>query len=136
MHEILQAVILEHARRAPHRGKLPPPARQAHASNPLCGDEVELSILLHADEPMELTFDGAGCAISQASASLLTVTMRGKSAAEAQQLHQAFLQQMASGVPEAVLSPELQLLAELKNYPQRIPCALCAWEALGKLLCG
>src|SRR3954470_18246866 len=93
--ELYQQVILDHNKRPRNRGKLPTANRVAHGDNPTCGDQCSVYLRLTAlsDEPdriAEISFDGSGCAISQASASLMTTKVKGKSAAEVEALYKEF----------------------------------------------
>src|SRR5512144_3062713 len=88
--ELYQQVILDHNRRPRNRGKLPTANRVAHGDNPTCGDQCSMFLRLEGDRIADISFDGAGCAISQASASLMTTQLKGKTAAEAQALYDQF----------------------------------------------
>src|SRR3954464_7417735 len=88
--ELYQQVILDHNRRPRNRGKLPAANRVAHGDNPTCGDQCSVYLQLDGDRISNISFDGSGCAISQASASLMTTQLKGKTTAEAQQLYQQF----------------------------------------------
>lgn len=84
--DLYQQVILDHNRRPRNRGKLPQATRVAHGDNPSCGDQCSVYLNLDGDKISEITFDGTGCAISQASASLMTTQLKGKTATEAETL--------------------------------------------------
>src|SRR3954451_19053621 len=88
--ELYQEVILDHSRRPRNFGELPDATARAHGDNPSCGDEIHLGIKLADDKITDLKFSGQGCAISQASASLMTTKLKGKTREEAGQLLRAF----------------------------------------------
>jgi SUF system NifU family Fe-S assembly protein len=88
--DLYQQVILDHNRRPRNRGKLPTANRVAHGDNPTCGDQCSVYLRLEGDKIADISFDGSGCAISQASASLMTTRLKGKTAAEAEALVQGF----------------------------------------------
>ena len=85
--ELYQQVILDHNRRPRNRGRLPTANRVAHGDNPSCGDQCDVFLQLDGDRIKDISFDGSGCAISQASASLMTTQLKGKTAAEAEALY-------------------------------------------------
>lgn len=133
-----QQIILEHSRRPRHRCGCAGATHRAHTENPNCGDEVEVQLRLAADGRIaEATFLGQGCALSQASASLLTVKLRGLSRAEA--LGRASLvRRLLAGEPVAAADldtlGDLRALRGARLYPQRVRCALLAWQALEQAL--
>src|SRR5688572_21293910 len=88
--ELYQQVILDHNKRPRNRGKLPTANRVAHGDNPSCGDQCSVYLRLDGDKIADISFDGSGCAISQASASLMTTQLKGKSAADAVELYKNF----------------------------------------------
>src|SRR5918993_4722748 len=88
--ELYQHVILDHNKRPRHRGTLPTANRVAHGENPSCGDQCSVFLRLDGDRIAEITFDGSGCAISQASASLMTTQLKGKTIPEAEKLFSEF----------------------------------------------
>src|SRR5437870_13917536 len=95
--ELYQQVILDHNKRPRNRGKLPAANRVAHGDNPTCGDQCSVYLRLDGDRIAEISFDGSGCAISQASASLMTTQLKGKTTAEAETLFQDFHRIVSSG---------------------------------------
>src|ERR1700741_456794 len=88
--DLYQQVILDHNRRPRNRGKLPTANRVAHGDNPTCGDQCSVYLRLDGDRIADISFDGSGCAISQASASLMTTKVKAKNAAEVAALYQEF----------------------------------------------
>jgi nitrogen fixation NifU-like protein len=132
--ELYQQVILDHNKRPRNRGKLPTANRVAHGDNPTCGDQCSVYLRLTAlsDPPeriAEISFDGSGCAISQASASLMTTKVKGKSATEVEALYKEFHDIVTTGnVPEDEIS-DLAAFAGVHAFPARIKCATLGWHA-------
>lgn len=126
--DLYQQVILDHNRRPRNRGQLPTANRVAHGDNPSCGDQCSVYLRLDGDKIAELSFDGSGCAISQASASLMTTQLKGKTAAEAQALFDEFHHIITTGeVPEEL--NDLAAFAGVHAFPARIKCATLGWHA-------
>jgi nitrogen fixation NifU-like protein len=126
--DLYQSVILDHNKRPRNRGKLPTASRVASGDNPTCGDQCTVYLRLNGDVISEITFEGSGCAISQASASLMTTQLKGKSALEAQATFQQFNEIVKTGtMPEDFT--ELAAFAGVHAYPARIKCATLAWHA-------
>lgn len=126
--DLYQAVILDHNRRPRNRGKLPTANRVASGDNPTCGDQCTVYLRLEDDKIGEISFEGSGCAISQASASLMTTQLKGKTSAEAEVLFKEFSDIVKSGqAPEDF--NELAAFAGVYAYPARIKCATLAWHA-------
>jgi nitrogen fixation NifU-like protein len=131
--DLYREVILDHYRSPRNQGRLDPPSVATRGSNPLCGDEVELWLAFEGGRIAAVAFEGQGCSISQASASLMTEVIRGKSAADATALLGHFRTMMADdGVPlpqDAALG-DLEALQGVRRYPVRVRCALLAWNVL------
>ncbi|MFZ2855280.1 MAG: SUF system NifU family Fe-S cluster assembly protein [Rhodocyclaceae bacterium] len=132
LRDLYQEVIIDHSRRPRNFG--PPAAhnRRAEGFNPLCGDQLTLYLRV-ADGIIEAAgFEGSGCAISTASASLLSEALPGKSIAEAEALFAAFhdLVTGAAPAPDAAPLGKLQVLAGVQEFPARIKCATLAWHTL------
>jgi nitrogen fixation NifU-like protein len=126
--DLYQQVILDHNRRPRNRGKLPTANRVAHGDNPTCGDQCGVYLRLDGDRIAEISFDGSGCAISQASASLMTTQLKGRTPAEAQALYQEFHHIVTTGEAPAELS-DLAAFAGVHAFPARIKCATLGWHA-------
>ena len=126
--ELYQQVILDHNKRPRNRGKLPTANRVAHGDNPTCGDQCSVYLRLDGDKIAEITFDGSGCAISQASASLMTTQLKGKTAEEAENLYNEFPHIVTTGeAPEEI--SDLGAFAGVHTFPARIKCATLGWHA-------
>ncbi len=128
--DLYKAIILEHYARPPHKGPLLGHTHYDEGINPSCGDEIELFIKIADDTVEEVNFDGVGCSICLASASILTNVLRGKSVAEAKLFREAFKKWITVREPEPcpVDLDELEALGGVRNYPVRLKCALLAWE--------
>ena len=126
--ELYQQVILDHNRRPRNRGRLPTANRVAHGDNPSCGDQCDVYLQLDGDRIKDISFDGSGCAISQASASLMTTQLKGKTAAEAEALYRKFHEIVTTGkAPEEI--SDLAAFAGVHTFPARIKCATLGWHA-------
>ncbi|MBE36179.1 MAG: SUF system NifU family Fe-S cluster assembly protein [Opitutaceae bacterium] len=126
--DLYQQVILDHNRRPRNRGKLPKATRVAHGDNPSCGDQCSVYLNLDGDKISEITFDGTGCAISQASASLMTTQLKGKTATEAETLFNEFHEIVTSGKEPEDIS-DVAAFAGVHAFPARIKCATLGWHA-------
>jgi nitrogen fixation NifU-like protein len=137
--ELYQQVILDHNRHPRNFGPLDQANRHAEGHNPLCGDHIVIHVRLDADVVADVRFEGSGCAISRASASLMTAEVRGKPAAAVEQLRQRF-QTMVTGDPAEPVEPgqmgKLTALAGVRAFPSRIKCATLPWHALRAALQG
>jgi nitrogen fixation protein NifU and related proteins len=134
--DLYQEVILDHARRPRNFGELSDASVRVHGDNPSCGDEIHLAVKFGSDGAVEeLKFTGHGCAISQASASLMTMKLKGKSREETTSILRAFHDLITNG-KEATLKSfgDLKLLAGVRKFPQRVKCAMLAWRALEQAL--
>ncbi len=133
--ELYQDIILDHGRHPRNFHALEHPSHFAHGHNPLCGDRVTVFLDLDGDRIKDVSFEGRGCAISTASASLMTEILKGKTLAEADALFKGFHAQVTGGAePElaAELEDDMERLAPLtgvKAYPARVKCATLAWHA-------
>jgi nitrogen fixation NifU-like protein len=132
--ELYQEIILDHNRRPRNFGPLPSADHQASGYNPLCGDRVTVFLKLGDGETIDdIAFEGSGCAISTASASMMTEALRGKPVAHAQALFRKMHALLTGVETRAEASEEVGQLAALigvRNYPMRVKCATLAWHAL------
>jgi nitrogen fixation protein NifU and related proteins len=132
LQSLYQDIILDHCKRPRNFGALPGKVRSAEGYNPLCGDKVKVHVELDGDRVRRVAFEGAGCAISTASASLLTEAVSGRTVAEARELFHhvhAMLAGEASDVDESALG-KLAALGGVRAYPMRVKCATLAWHTL------
>ncbi len=130
--ELYQEVILDHNKSPRNFGALDSANLQAEGHNPLCGDKVKVFIEIQKGLIRNVTFQGAGCAISTASASLMTESLKGKTVQEARKLMDSF-HDLVTGQDEESYSCEIGKLAVfegVKKYPVRVKCATLAWHTL------
>lgn len=135
MNELYQSVIIEHDRSPRNYKVLAEPTHHAEGRNPLCGDEVSLDLRVDADgRIVEVGFQGRGCAVAKASASMMTTAIQGRTIAEARELFDGFHGLLTGQpVPGAALG-KLEVFAGLAAYPMRVKCATLAWHALREAL--
>ena len=136
LEELYQEVILDHSRRPRNFGDLPGATVIVHGDNPACGDEIHLGVQFGPDETLQdIKFTGHGCAISQASASMMTMKLKGKKRAEAIEMLRAFRDLVKDGTsePPPILG-DLRLLKGVCRFPQRVKCAMLPWRAVEQAL--
>ncbi|HZZ85100.1 MAG TPA: SUF system NifU family Fe-S cluster assembly protein [Anaeromyxobacteraceae bacterium] len=135
--DLYQEVILDHGRRPRNFHRIEG-ARSAEGLNPLCGDHFTLYVKLDGELISDLAFEGSGCAISKASASLMTQSLKGKTRAEAEDLFRRFHTLVTEG-PERARASELGKLAALSGvceFPTRVKCASLVWHTLHSVIEG
>ena len=138
--DLYQEVILDHNKHPRNRGVLSDPDHQADGDNPLCGDKLTLYLEMDGDRVRDIRFEGKGCAISVASASLMTEAIKGKSTQEIEALFEDF-HELLTGDPSVAgeASPELGKLAVfsgVREFPVRVKCATLSWHTLKSALTG
>lgn len=127
--DLYQAVILDHNRRPRNFEEMDDPDRVAVGDNPVCGDHYTVFLQMDGDRIKKVSFQGAGCAISKASASVMTSLLKGKTLEEAKELYEHFHNLVTTGeVDEANLS-DLSAFAGVYQFPARIKCATLSWHA-------
>jgi nitrogen fixation protein NifU and related proteins len=134
--DLYRDVIIDHNRNPRNFRKIPPPCSHAEGLNPLCGDKLQVYLKLGADDRIEdVAFEGSGCAISVASASLMTETLRGKTRAEAEDMF-ARIHGMLTGAEEPDIGAvgKLAALAGVREYPSRVKCASLCWHTVHSAL--
>lgn len=138
LRELYQEVILDHNKRPRNKGRLNDVTNEAEGHNPLCGDQVHIT--LHTSNGLidQIAFEGHGCAISTASASLMTEAVKGKSLEEAEAIFREFQAMVTSPDSEDVHEElgEMIALAGVRDYPVRIKCATLPWHTLHAALAG
>jgi nitrogen fixation protein NifU and related proteins len=136
LEELYQEVILDHSRHPRNFGKLADAAVRVHGDNPACGDEIDLDVKFGADGSLQdLKFSGHGCAISQASASMMTAKIKGKARAAAMETLRAFRDLVAGeGDGSSSILGDLRTMRGVRSFPQRVKCAMLAWRALEEAL--
>jgi nitrogen fixation NifU-like protein len=137
LRELYQEVILDHNRRPRNFRTIEGANRHAEGHNPLCGDRLSLYLQVEDDVIKDASFQGSGCAISKASASLMTDSVKGKTLTEARELFEQF-QHMVTGTAESLASPnrlgKLAVFEGVRNYPARVKCASLSWHTLRSAL--
>jgi nitrogen fixation NifU-like protein len=129
LNDLYQEVILDHNRRPRNFHAIADATHRAEGYNPLCGDRLTLYMKVDGDVITDLAFEGAGCAISKASASMMTDALKGRSVGEARALFDRF-HRMVTTPPEATVEDlgKLSVLAGVREFPVRIKCASLAWH--------
>jgi nitrogen fixation NifU-like protein len=129
MDQLYQEIILDHYKHPHGRGLREPYAGEAHHVNPTCGDEVTILV---AEDLSDISYDGMGCSISQASASVLHELLKGRSSGEAFRVHEAFVELMQGRgqiEPDEEVLGDAVAFAGVAKYPARVKCALLPWMA-------
>ena len=137
--DLYQEVILDHNRRPRNFGKLPTATHHANGHNPLCGDKLTLALQLDQDRIVNVMFEGSGCAISKASASLMTDAIKGHTVAEADTLFNAFHLMVTTPISDPIDESQLGKLAVfsgVREFPARVKCASLAWHTMKAALAG
>ena len=130
--DLYQEIILEHNKRPRNYGPLNGSTHQADGHNPLCGDEIKVSLLVDGEVIRSIRFQGQGCAISKASASMMTEAVSGKGISEARQVARKVLAALHPHGEDLVLERdgELASLLGVRKFPARVKCATLGWHAL------
>ena len=139
--DLYKEIILDHYRSPRNQGELEPPAHRCEGFNPLCGDEVIVFVSLINQKIEEIKIGGQGCSISQASASMMTEIIKGKSISEAEEVIHAFKEMMdiyeselsgeeTDGTSSSIDLGDVEALQGVVKYPVRIKCATLAWNTL------
>lgn len=136
--DLYQEILLDHYRRPRNFGPLPGADREVDGHNPLCGDRLHLALRLDGDRVAEIRFEGSGCAISTASASMMTEAVRGRRVGEILALVERFRALLTGEgpAPETEELGELAALGGVRAFPMRVKCATLAWHALRSALAG
>ena len=134
--ELYQEILLEHNNRPRNFRKVEDASRTAEGFNPLCGDQITLYLRLEGDRIADVGFQGIGCAISRASASMMTQSVKGLNLEEAGELFGAFHRMITEpqSEPDYDLLGDLETLAGVNEYPTRIKCAILPWHAMNSAL--
>jgi nitrogen fixation NifU-like protein len=139
LRDLYQDVILEHSKAPRNYRELAAANHKAEGFNPLCGDHFTVYLDLENDSIRDISFQGSGCAISKASASMMTQILKGKSKEEAEKLFEVFHTMVTGKAPATGSQPELGKLAVfsgVSEFPVRVKCATLAWHALHAALEG
>lgn len=129
--DLYQEVVVEHKRSPRNFGHLAAPTHQARGTNPQCGDDLRVELDIQQGQVQDIRFNGQGCAICIASASMMSEAVKGHAVADAEKLQQHFRAVMTGqSDPDAAYLGKLISLAGVRRYPSRIKCALLGWHAL------
>ena len=138
LRELYQEIILDHSRHPRHFGRLSGANRTAEGFNPLCGDKVKIDLVVDTQNRIaDVAFDGKGCAISVASASLMAEMLTGRTVEEAEQLMGGFLELVKGGAAQGLNADDrehLEAMAGVSEFPMRVKCATLAWHAMKSAL--
>ncbi|UCC72171.1 MAG: SUF system NifU family Fe-S cluster assembly protein [Gemmatimonadota bacterium] len=139
LRELYQQVIIDHSRSPRNYRELDHPSHSAEGYNPLCGDQITVYLEVEGGVVKDVSFKGSGCAISKASASLMTAAVKGKTLAEAEELFARF-REMVTSEHDAAVNEEalgkLTVLSGVREFPVRVKCATLAWHTLRAALAG
>ena len=132
LRDLYQEVILDHNKHPHNFGELAGADRHADGFNPFCGDKIAVHVNLHGDTITDVRFEGSGCAISKASASLMTDSVKGKTLVETRELFDRFLNLVTDGdvADDDEALGKLAVFAGVRDYPTRVKCASLAWHTL------
>lgn len=135
--DLYQDVILDHSKRPRNYRPMESANRTAEGYNPLCGDHFRIYLNLEGDSIRDVSFEGSGCAISKASASMMTQSVKGKTKAEAQRVFESF-HKLVTGksASDANQLGKLTVFSGVSEFPVRVKCATLAWHALRAALEG
>ena len=128
--ELYQQVILDHSRKPRNFRVLPEANRSAEGNNPLCGDRFTVFLKLEHGVIQDISFQGSGCAISKASASMMTDQLKGKSVAEAEKTFAQYQQMVTTGPADEEALGKLCAFSGVRHFPMRVKCAILPWHAL------
>jgi nitrogen fixation protein NifU and related proteins len=135
LRELYQEVVVDHSRRPRNFRRIEGPSRSARGYNPLCGDKVNVYVKFQDGRVADVSFEGSGCAISTASASIMTEVVKGKTVEEAEALFQGFHDLVTTGSPSSSLG-KLAVFSNVSDYPARVKCATLVWHTLHSALQG
>ena len=130
LNELYQEVILDHSRKPRHFHVLPEANRAAEGNNPLCGDRYTIYLKLEGDVIRDISFQGSGCAISKASASMMTDELKGKTVADARRYFSQYQNMVRTGNMDEEAMGKLCAFAGVHHFPMRVKCAILPWHAM------
>ena len=139
LNELYQEILLEHNNKPRNYRQLPDANRKADGYNPLCGDSITLYLRVEDDTIADVAFQGIGCAISRASASMLTQSVKGRTLTQAEQLFDGFHTMLTEPDSDSVdydALGDLEMLSGVSAYPTRIKCAILPWHTLNAAIAG
>jgi len=130
LRDLYQQVIMDHNKKPRNFHEMDDANHLAHGNNPLCGDALVVYVKLNGDVIDDVSFQGSGCAISVASASLMTEAIKGKTVEEAEKIYQQVHQQMTGGEVDSKTLGKLEVLGGVKEFPARVKCATLSWHTM------
>jgi nitrogen fixation NifU-like protein len=136
VHDLYQEIILDHSKHPRNRHAMAEANREAEGYNPLCGDKLKLFLKVEGNKVVDASFEGSGCAISTASASLMTESLKGKTREEAMQMLEKFHELLTTDTPVSQDLGKLVVFCGVRDYPARVKCATLAWHTLKSALAG
>jgi len=136
LQDLYQEVIIDHSKRPRNFHQMADATRRVEGYNPLCGDKLALFVKLDGEVLQDVSFVGAGCAISTASASLMTESVKGKSRQEAVDLMERFHDLLTTEKPPSDGLGKLTVFSGVREFPARVKCATLAWHTLKSALTG
>lgn len=139
LNDLYQQVILDHNKNPRNFGKLDPHTHSADGHNPLCGDQIEVQLLIDGDIIKDVMFNGNGCAISKASASIMTTLIKGKNLDEAKQYFDEFHDVITADMDKEIdldSMGKIAVFAGVREFPSRIKCANLAWHTMNNAIHG
>lgn len=135
--DLYREILLDHYRQPRNHGGIDAPTCSADGSNPLCGDQVRIDVSVADDHIVDISFSGRGCSISQASASMMTVYVKGRSVAEARAGVNAFQKMMVTAETPGIEGfDDIEALIGVAKFPARVKCASLSWKTLEQALVG
>ena len=135
--DLYREILLDHYRQPRNHGGIDAPTCSADGENPLCGDQVRIDVSIEDDRIAAISFSGRGCSISQASASMMTVYVKGRSVAEARAGVNAFQKMMVTAETPGIEGfDDIEALIGVAKFPARVKCASLAWKTLEQALAG
>lgn len=129
LNDLYQQVIIDHSKRPRNFRKMENPTREAQGKNPLCGDNFTVYLLMENDVVKDVSFQGSGCAISMASASMMTEALKGKSKPDAEKMFDQFRAMITQGGAGDEGLGKLAVLSGVNKFPARVKCAILSWHA-------
>ena len=130
LRDLYQQVIMDHNKKPLNFRDMADANHLAHGNNQLCGDALVVYVKLNGDVIEDVSFQGSGCAISVASASLMTEALKGKTIAEADAIYKQVNEQMTGGEVDAATLGKLEVLGGVKEFPARVKCATLSWHTM------
>ena len=135
--DLYREILLDHYRQPRNHGGIDAPTCSADGSNPLCGDQVRIDVSVADERVIDISFSGRGCSISQASASMMTEYVKGRSVADARGGIDAFQQMMVTAESPGIEGfDDIEALIGVAKFPARVKCASLAWKTLEQALAG